>query len=80
MAICTKRRSTLDTDGRQVHCLATWGEAVEYRHLHCPSGTVLGIDADGLMVGIGSEYPHPVVADRIPAAAIVAEWPGAAEG
>jgi hypothetical protein len=60
----------LDGDGHEVHCHATLAEAIAYRDEWCDGGEVLSIDAAGLVVAEGCEYPHPVVRDLIPADAI----------
>ena len=65
-----KAEEYLDTDGRMVHCHATLAEAIDYREKHLPGGIILAIDADDLRVEVGTEYPHPVVRDVIPAASI----------
>jgi hypothetical protein len=57
----------LGRDGREVHCHATLAEALDYREEWCEGGEVLAVDADGLDVAEGVEYPHPVVRDAIPA-------------
>ncbi len=66
----TNAERYLDTDGHQVHCHATLAAAVEYRDEFCLGGEILEIDASSLAVLEGAEYPHPVVADMIPADAI----------
>jgi len=57
----------IDGDGRQVHCHYTLDEAIEFRDEFCEGGLILAIDDEELRVGVGAEYPHPVVADSIPA-------------
>lgn len=57
----------LDGDGREVHCHDSLDAAAEYLAEWCDGGVIMEIDADGLDVVIGAEYPHPVVRDRIPA-------------
>ena len=53
------------TEGQYVHCHATLQEAVDFRDEWCPGGVILEIEASGLKVGVGQEYPHPVVRGSI---------------
>lgn len=57
----------LDTDGHQVHCHATIEDAINFRDEFCEGGEILEIDTAELRVEVGSEYPHPVVANVVPA-------------
>lgn len=54
-----------ETEGREVHCHATLEQAREFAGEY--GGVVLAIDATGLAVRQGKEYPHPVVRGVIPA-------------
>lgn len=56
------------TDGRQVHCHATLEQARDFADEY--GGAVLEIDATGLDIAEGREYPHPVVCGPIPACRI----------
>ncbi len=48
-----------------IHCHATLDEAKRFASEF--GGVILAIDAEGLRVGTGQEYPHPVVRDEISA-------------
>lgn len=53
------------TEGRYIHCHETLDQAREFAAEF--GGQVVEIDASELEVGIGAEYPHPVVECSIPA-------------
>lgn len=55
-------------DGRQVHLHNSLEEAQGYAKEY--GGEILRVDSAGLRVGVGSEYPHPVVDGPIPASAL----------
>lgn len=65
-----KAEEYLDQEGHHVHLHATLAEAIDYRDEWCESGVILEIDAEGLEIEEGIEYPHPTVRDAIPAGLI----------
>lgn len=65
----------LNTDGHEVHCHATLAEAIRHRDDWNRDAMILEIDATGLDVYSGTEYPHPVVRDVIPADRVTVMWP-----
>lgn len=52
-------------DGQQVHFHATREEAEAFAAEF--GGTIYAVDASGLDVQVGAEYPHPVIAQVVPA-------------
>lgn len=57
-----------NTEAMFVHCHETIEQARDFAEEF--GGQVLAIDAADLTVGVGDEYPHPVVRDMVPAALV----------
>lgn len=47
------------SDGCEIHCHSTLAEAREFAREY--GGDILAVDAAGLSVSTGREYPHPVI-------------------
>lgn len=54
-----------NTDGTEIHFHATLEQAIEFADEF--GGEILVIDASGLDVREGTEYPHPVIRGRVTA-------------
>lgn len=51
------------SEGAEIHCHETIEQASEFAAEY--GGVIVAIDASGLDVRVGREYPHPVLRDRV---------------